>query len=335
MRTEILQLTMSHVGLGSLNEYALMILFGNAHSHSLVAGLQLPPDQIKNEAGGTLYPAYFMTRLTVPANSLLSSYKLWDNVSVGVDVRRFGDTLLESNYALGRGQQLPDDSQQWNAERFPTMEGNNLLVIDSEEDTSSKRKVGNPGPGLIADLPKLARSPKGIMLSKQARTSGFMNIDFPGRPFKSSCALHYDVVPGRDAAAGHAMIFAKFAEIMDIAENRFLGEQFQPQLSSDVLNCLSILDREIYYFGNCYAGETLQIDVRGSIEMLENEGLPEASDYIPAAFLNVVFEIRQLRNNILLVLAKARKVFAVPMRNQDLVADIHRIFVQPKREEIA
>ncbi|MET0660517.1 MAG: D-fructose-6-phosphate amidotransferase, partial [Steroidobacteraceae bacterium] len=147
-----------------------MVLFGNAHSHALVKGTALTPDQIKNDAGTTLYPAYFMTRLTVPALAPLSSYKLWEQVCVGVDVRRFGDTLLESKYALGRGRQLPGDPQDWDADRFPMMEGNNLLVIDSEDDTSTKRKVGNPGVGLIANLPKSVRAPKGIMLSKQART---------------------------------------------------------------------------------------------------------------------------------------------------------------------
>ena len=234
MLIEILELTMSHVGLGNLNEYALMVLFGNAHSHSLVKDTPLTPDQIRNDAGNTLYPAYFMTRLTVPPLALLPSYKLWEHVSIGVDVRRFGDTLLESKYALGRGRQLPGDPQEWDADRFPMMEGNNLLIIDSQGDTSTKRKVGNPGAGLIANLPKSTRAPKGIMSSKQARSGGFMNVDFLGHPFKSRHPVYYEVMPRRDAAAGHAMIFAKFAEIMDYAENRFLSDQFRPQLSTDV-----------------------------------------------------------------------------------------------------
>lgn len=332
MLVELLELTMSHVSLGNLNEYALMVLFGNSHSHSLVLGTQLTPDQIKDDAGSTLYPAYFMTRLTVPPASLLPSFKLWEHVSVGVDVHRFGDTLLESKYALGRGRQLPDDPTEWDSGRFPVMEGNNLIVIDSVENTGSRRKVGNPGAGLIADLPKLTRAPKGIMLSKQVRTNGFMDVSFPGYFFKSSRPIHYDVVAGRDAVPGHAMIFAKFAEIMDVAEHSFLSEQFRPQLASDLLNCLAVLDREIYYFGNCYASETLQIDLRGSIEIPEDDRLQDSSDYIPAAYLNIIFEIRQRRDNVLLVLAKARKVFAVPMQNQDLVSDINRIVTQTKGE---
>ena len=101
------------------------------------------------------------------------------------------------------------------------------------------------------------------------------------------------------------------------------------------MNCLALLEREIYYFGNCYAGETLQVDLRGSMEIPQSDGLQDGSDYIPAAFLNLIFEIRQRRNNTLLVLAKVRKVFAVPMRSQDLVSDIDRIVAQAKREEMA
>jgi probable biosynthetic protein (TIGR04098 family) len=100
MQIENLYLTMSHVGLGDLNEYALMVLFGNAHSHRLTKGLSITPNEIAAMDGTTLYPAYFMTHLKVPLAFLISSYKLWQTVSVGDEVKHFGDTLLESNYIL-------------------------------------------------------------------------------------------------------------------------------------------------------------------------------------------------------------------------------------------
>jgi hypothetical protein len=75
MLIENIELSMSHVGLGALNEYALMVLFGNAHSHSLVQGVGITPDRIKDNQGLLLYPAYFMTHLKIPADSLISSYK--------------------------------------------------------------------------------------------------------------------------------------------------------------------------------------------------------------------------------------------------------------------
>ena len=40
------ELTMSHVGLGTLTESALMVLFGNAHAHRLVAGTGRRPDAL-------------------------------------------------------------------------------------------------------------------------------------------------------------------------------------------------------------------------------------------------------------------------------------------------
>ena len=42
---------MSHVGLGSLTEYGVLVLFGNAHSHALVEGTGLPPDEIRDTEG--------------------------------------------------------------------------------------------------------------------------------------------------------------------------------------------------------------------------------------------------------------------------------------------
>ena len=120
-------------GLGSLNEYALMVLFGNAHSHRLVAGTGAKPDGMVDQRGNVLYPAYFMTTLKVPTCNLLRSFKLWEQVDVGVEIHRFGDTLLESRYALGRDGALDPRGADWSEALWPTMSGNNLIVVDTIE----------------------------------------------------------------------------------------------------------------------------------------------------------------------------------------------------------
>ena len=140
---ENVELTMSHVGLGSLNEYALMVLFGNAHSHRLVAGTGAKPDGMVDQRGNVLYPAYFMTTLKVPTCNLLRSFKLWEQVDVGVEIHRFGDTLLESRYALGRDGALDPRGADWSEALWPTMSGNNLIVVD----THRRRRHDEPPGG--------------------------------------------------------------------------------------------------------------------------------------------------------------------------------------------
>ena len=166
MVTQDLELTMSHLGLGSLTEYAALVLFGDAHSHRLTQGLTNTPDQIEDSEGRRLYPAYFMTHLKVPPHCLLTNIKLWDRVQVGIDVHRFGETLMDSHYILTRGETVPDDVAHWANGAWPTMRANNLMVIDVSEEGAAKR-VAVPHGDSIAMLPKLRKPPEAILKAKK------------------------------------------------------------------------------------------------------------------------------------------------------------------------
>lgn len=167
------ELTMSHVGLGNLNEYALLLLFGNAHSHHLTVGTGFRPDQMADHQGLILYPAYFMTHLKVPSDKPLDQYRLWDEVSVGVDISRFGETILESDYLFGPKGAVSSDKSEWDRGRFPSMKANSLIVVDVTQTEGSTRKVSAPKAECIAELSKLAKPPYALMRSKKVRTDAF------------------------------------------------------------------------------------------------------------------------------------------------------------------
>lgn len=317
------QLTMSHTGLGDLNEYALMVLFGNAHSLHLTQGLSITPGEIVSMDGTKLYPAYFWTHLKVPVAHLLSDFKLWEVVDVGVDVKRFGDTLLESRYALGRKDKLGVGPDEWDENRFPVMHGNNLIVAEELNSSTAKRMVLNPNPDRIAELPKVSRSPQGIAKSRQIRSKG-IKMQLERVAFECDKPFGYTIMDGRDCTHGHAMIFAKFADIFDLAEKDFLSRQIFPGLSAALLSRLHILEREIYYYGNCYAGEEIEVYLAGSVDINQNDEIQDGFDYIPAAFLRIGFEIYQQRTRTLLASCLAKKVFAIPMQEQENIHDLHR-----------
>ena len=328
MLVEKIELTMSHVSLGNLNEYALMVLFGDAHSHHLTLGLDSNPSEIVDQEGHILYPAYFVTKLNVPEKSPLANFKLWDKVDVAVDVKRFGDTLLESNYVIGPQGTVPDNIDQWNQDTFPTMLGNNLIIIDTiEGETTSNRRVANPRSDSIAKLEKTRKVPEGISLSKRVRMEG-IEIDACDAMLTHKDPISYFVVPGRDTSPGHAMIFAKFSEIMDYAEFTFLSEMITPKMPTDLLSNLSILERETYYYGNCFGGEELTIFLSGSIEMRSCDQINEVSNTIAAANLNFVFEIYKRKDSSLVSISKVKKLLSIPVKNQDLIQDVCRIVPQ-------
>lgn len=322
MLIENIELTMSHVGLGNLNEYALLLLFGNAHSHHLTLNTGVLPNKIKDNQGLTLYPAYFMTHIKVPLSSTLDSYKLWDKISVGVDVARFGETILESSYVLGREGELTLNTSQWDSNKFPSMQANSLMVVDVIEKVGESRRVSVPKPENFAVLPKLMKAPDAILKSRKIRSSGFvtnngnLNMKEP---------ITFYITNDQDAAPGHAMVFAKFSKIMDEAEFMLLSQHIKPGLPLNIIQYLSLIDRETFYYGNCFAGEALEVYIKGNIEECESNYHGDSLQIISVAVLTYEVEIYIQRNKSLLAMANVKKLLALPTSSQDLIPDIKRI----------
>lgn len=324
MMINSMQLTMSHTGLGDLNEYALMVLFGNAHSFRLVHDIDITPNQIVSIDGVTLYPAYFWTHLKVPLCDLLPNFKLWEFIDVGVDVKKFGETLLESSYVLGHKGTIISGTDVNDAKKNPVMLGNNLIVAEDLNASTSRRSVLNPMSGKISELPKVTRSPQAIAKSRSIRSSGVRTM-LESIRFESQEPFVYEVIEGRDCHHGHAMIFAKFSELLDMAELNYLSKNIYPGISKALISRLNVIDREIYYFGNCYAGEDLEIYLVGDIEINQDDEVQDDIDFIPAAFLHEGFEVYQRSTRTLIASSITKKVFAIPMHEQENIHDLHRI----------
>ncbi len=321
MLIENIELTMSHVGLGQLSEYALMLLFGNAHSHALTLDVENSPDQIVDAQGNVLYPAYYLTHLKVPPHRLLSSFGLWDRVDVGVEVNRFGDTLLASNYLLAGDGELPDAVADWVSDDLPFMQGHNLVVVDISEGSSAK-KVSVPKAGTMTRLNKLRTPPTALMRSKNLRQKGFSRAE-PAR-LRSSQPLIFPILPGRDVAAGRALVFAKFIEMMDTAEFLFLSGLGEPGLPTALLQHLAVLERETCYFGNAVAGDVLEIHLSGDLQECDAGYHGDSLELISCGLLALHIEVYEQRTKQLLVMAQVKKLVAVPTGAAELAGDFSR-----------
>jgi probable biosynthetic protein (TIGR04098 family) len=264
MYSETTELTYSHQDLGPLNEFGLMCLFGSMHSKALVQGLATTVDDIQDHHGRRLYPAYFHTHLRVPASCPLSNFGAWQKVQLAVEVKRFGKCYLDSSYVIRPAGVAAPSVADFTAAQFPTMHGNNLFIVDVSEDASVARQLAVPEPGSVTRLESVAEKPAAI---QGAREVGRDRVLRPGReyPLAARESIGYAVVPGRDVAPGHAMIFARFAQVMDFAEHVFLTEQLDVALNDADLAQQHLHEREIYYFGNAYAGDTIDLAVKGAV----------------------------------------------------------------------
>ncbi|HVU22641.1 MAG TPA: hypothetical protein VHE13_00855 [Opitutus sp.] len=264
MHVETTELTYSHLDLGHLNEFGLLCLFGSLHSKALVHGLDGTVDDIRDQHGRKLYPAYFHTHLRVPAAWPLSRFGPWRQVRAGVEVRRFGKCYLDSSYVIKPESEAAPAADDFGAGVFPTMHANNLFIVDVSEDASVARQLAVPRPGSVAPLEAVAEKPAAIQAAKDVardRRTG----RWPELPVVATESIVHVVAPGRDVAPGHAMIFARFSQVMDCAEHVLLTEQLELPAGPGERSEYVLREREIFYLNNAYAGDTIDIAVKAGV----------------------------------------------------------------------
>ncbi len=306
-------LDMSHVGLGTLDEYSLMVLFGNAHSRCLTDGLEHDPGRITDAKGNILYPAYFMTHLVVPPAIPLNSFPLWSSVGIEASVRRYGDTILDSSYSAGREK---------GGARI-TMQANSLFILDPGIFRSRRKQGVAPQSGAIRELEKLGAPPLAIQEVARVRTCGFEGAD---RSWLVADPYTYTLECNRDVAPGHPMIFARIPAIADLAERVFLRRLALGRISEDILQAVSLLERKTFYYDNAFAGETLTVLTRSAIW---NCGESLWKDNIRLQYtFRMTCDTEIYSGGELLALSRAEKVIVHEIRNQSLIQDTKRL-LQP------
>lgn len=328
MFTENILLSMNHVGLGDLNEYSLLVIFANAHSKMLVANTDIKPNEIKDCNGNILYPAYYMTRITIPDSLKLSDFKLWNSVSIGVDIRRFGNSILESEYVLGGADGIPKDVLEWKTAKLPYMEASNVFIIDRQRNQNRNVVVSNPTKNSVAELGKTRIAPASIIRARKIRENGF-SIDPKLKKLNHYNNIITKCESGKDGPSNHTLMFAKYCEIMDTAEKQYLREHINYPLSLDILNSCYLKERETYYYQNCFPDEDLKIRIKAGINNLENPNYfdGKSGQFLVATF-EAAFEVSLARDNTLLVISRVRKDILLPPELQDCAADIKRIIAE-------
>ncbi len=309
--TTDVELGMSHVGLGSLDERSLMLLFGQSHSQNLTCGLPHQADQIVDAAGRQLYPAYFMTHLLVPATRPIASFRLWGSIRIRSEVRRFGGTILDSSYEAS----APGDT----AEAPITMRASSLFILDPGRYRTRDKQVSAPARGSIRDLSVLLAAPSSVREASEVRADGFgcrFESEERGEPF------HYVLEVERDVDPNHPMVFAQLPRLMEMSERQFLRVRTQRRVSDDLLQAVSLVERKTFYYGNAFSGARLALLTNGSI--VENESPSMGRGLFRTHRLTMVTEVYEDTN--LLAIALSRKTVAIEVQKQLLIQDAKRLF---------
>lgn len=307
-------LDMGAVGLGNLTEYRLLVLLANYHSLSLVEGKTGTPNDIVDSGGRLLYPAYYMTHLKVPFTEFIESFSLWDRYDINVDVRLFGVNILDSEYSFRKNI----DGKAFGEPII--MNSNSLFVVDSTLDKSVERSASVPNPNCISKLDSLKKIPTSLKRFKEIREKGFELNSISGKH-----SLIYQIKVDRDVSFNHGVIFAKFTEIMDICINEYLFSCDGLGLPTKMHPYIHTVDRETYYYANCFADDFVKCNMELSFEKCEKRNITGSNKEITPLWLNATFEMYNKNTNCLLVISKVKKIVCIPNAQMTLAEDLNRL----------
>ena len=324
MLIDSIELTLGHVGLGNLSEIPLLALFASAQAHQLTMGTGHTLRDVTDVDGSPLYPGYLWLHLRIPPTRRLDSFRLWDRVSVGVDVKRYGRMVLDSTYVLGNDAELPADAAAWNLDALPSMRAASVWVIDGR---SGEPQPSAPKQDAIADLAVLKSAPEAMARVRVVRAAGGFGRE--PRRWSTRAPIAYPLRRGRDFACDHNLMFATYVEIMEVAAATLLGEEIWPAIPAALLDLRVLLEREVFFLAHTGPGKQVLVDVRADLSPCAQDFHGSPPDQVSAGVLDLVCELYEAGTNTLLAVARAKELFLVPRSRATLITDLARFLAPP------
>jgi probable biosynthetic protein (TIGR04098 family) len=325
MLIDNVELTLAHVGLGRLAEVPLLALFASAQAHHLTAGTGHTLHDVTDAEGARLYPGYLWLHLRVPPGRPLERHRVWDSVSIGVDVKRYGRLLLESTYVLGAPGEIGDAADAWDLDAFPSMRAASMWVVDG---AAGPPRPASPRDGAIAALPPLSASPRAVEPFRKMRATG--TFGRAPNAHANRAPLRYPVRLGRDVAPDHNLMFATYVQVMEAAEETLLREELWPAMPAQLLLHRRLCEREIFFIDHTGPGEEILADVRVELLPCDDRAHGPDRDFVSAGRLAATYELYEARTNKLLTCARSEKLFVVSSSQATLIADLSRFLAAAK-----
>lgn len=309
MLIEPAELTLGHVGLGALTEPALLALCATTQAHRLVEGAPGPLREVADAAGRLLYPGYYWTRLTVPPRARLDRFQVWDRIEIGVEARGYGPLMIDATCAAAPPGELPRDPARWDPAELPLLRSGSMWVVDGTAEPSAPRE------GAVSPLPRLGAMPEAVARFRQARVDRAIDPGFAG-PLATREPIALPILAGRDVAPGRALLFAKYSELMELAEARLLSTLDPPPPAR------LLVEREVFYYDNCRAGATALVAIAAALAPSE---AADCGGEVCAGALSCAFTITEAGSGALCAVARSRELLLVPLNDDRARLDAERL----------
>ncbi len=322
MLREVFGLDLANGGLAGLDELSTLRLFATTQAHALIAGTGRTLRDIENADGVPLYPAFYRTRLSLPPPVTFARHGAWDEVEVGVELRRFGRMLVESTGLLGTPGTLEGGPAAGGNTGLIRVEGSLAFVHAVRQ--GRDLAVDAPRAGTTAELPAMSELPAAHEVQRRVRCEGIMPPRADGA-WTLTGRVRQPILVGRDTQEGHAMMFVGFTSLLEVAEQTLLLEQMWPPMDPEFLSHRLLLEREVHYLSNVKQGDAVVMDTAATLTACPADLVRAYEGRTGAATLELRTEIHDERTHALVAAAKTRKLLAPPRTRGTDVQDIQRL----------
>lgn len=270
---ESLEIGMPLMGIGSLNENALLKYVGDLRWRHITRLTGVPSRDLLDEQENRLYPAFFWVKVQFPESRPMGSFGENDTLLLIDTVKRYGQSILDGTtylIAADRRQtasQPVKDLAEAAARGIAAVQMSNAFVM--KFDGAEWLKRSRPKIGILDGVTEMASPPDSYELSRSVQQGGVL-----GTPSAGSRSLHdtalsyqYSIQPDRDVNGVGLLYFANYPVFLDLAERHAL-QQAVPSWSDDVINTRSLITRSIVYLNNASWRDSMTIQTRSWARLL-------------------------------------------------------------------
>lgn len=251
-------LGMPHTIAGAMSEIALLAHVQDLQWTEIGHLVGTPASKLRDAEGREVYASIYYVEIDRLPESGLRAFGPDDDLEVLSALGRFGSTMLEVDHHLVPAGSVPDPVPA-SLPSAPRVRLSNVLVAlgGGPDDL----KIASPANARLDAIPMLPTQPASYRATREAQSRGVFAPPPPdahplGTP---GFAIALPINPDRDLNGVGLLYFANYVAFLDAAERAALvaSGAFAPA----ALDGRVTLRRQIGFYGNCRASDTLGIEV--------------------------------------------------------------------------
>ena len=270
---------MPHTIAGAMSEIALLAHVQDLQWTEIGRLTGTPASRLRDADGREVYASIYYVEIDGFPPVGLRAFGPDDDLEVVSALGRYGSTMLEVEHRLVAAGS-PSEEPPTNRAAAPYVRLSNVLVaLGTGPDDL---RIATPANARLDAIPLLATQPESYRLTRAASNRGsFGPAPGDARPLGTpGFAVTLPINPDRDLNGVGLLYFANYVAFLDAAERAALTAA--DACASDALDGRVTLRRQIGFYGNCRASDTLHVEVDafglGDDRLLLHHRVHRASD---------------------------------------------------------